>query len=256
MTCNANVSTVQLSGSLTNGTAGQVTWVTDCPEATFGDVESLQSTLSFRAVDTNQSAVTCQVVLTVNGQSCSSARIGASVCINDCKGVPNGSASFDRCGVCNGDGNSCLDCKTTSTKDVLFALDGFSASQHLITAQAAKIALKSAGKKDKTSIRQILSLSNITHNAQWTSVWSKFPPVITNCSNTSLCVTENRTGLIQEYRARAQTLRNFTSKILATMEGNRALKKKVVALNREASNLLEEALEAVNTFPATSSVCG
>jgi hypothetical protein len=31
----------------------------------------------------------------------------------DCKGTPNGTAKVDQCGVCGGDGKSCLDCKGT-----------------------------------------------------------------------------------------------------------------------------------------------
>ncbi len=87
-------------------------WSTTC-QGTLSPTTGKQTTFSTSA-PASGSSLSCSIKLSVSdgeySDSCY-ASVYVSACERDCKGVINGTATYDRCGVCGGDGTSCLDCK-------------------------------------------------------------------------------------------------------------------------------------------------
>jgi Domain of unknown function DUF11 len=87
-------------------------WTTDCSGAVFSSNTSATPSISLPALS-NGAPRQCTVSLTVSdGIKSSSCAQPLSVgsCQTDCANTPGGNATKDVCGVCNGDGKSCLDC--------------------------------------------------------------------------------------------------------------------------------------------------
>lgn len=91
-----------------------LTWETTCADSSLNVApNTFGASLTLTAPGLGD-AVDCQVSVTVEdefGQSeTCSAPVAVEPCDIDCLGDPNGDAVIDECGVCDGDGTSCLDC--------------------------------------------------------------------------------------------------------------------------------------------------
>jgi hypothetical protein len=88
------------------------TWKTTCPQASI--VSTANGVEVTYASEVNKVPSMCEVTATVSDGFSSvvvTHKTSILACSKDCKGVVNGTSLVDRCGVCGGDGNSCLDCK-------------------------------------------------------------------------------------------------------------------------------------------------
>jgi hypothetical protein len=95
-----------------NGNTLFYSWSTTCANASFDNAQSATPQLILMGPGLGSPA-NCSVTVTVSdllASSSASAPVSVTACTLDCAGVPGGAGSFDQCGVCNGDGTSCLDC--------------------------------------------------------------------------------------------------------------------------------------------------
>jgi cysteine-rich repeat protein len=135
----------------------------------------------------------------------------------DCNNQINGKAKVDRCGVCNGDGNSCLECTETSQVDKQIGLDGGARRQQEMVGSAlllASNAYKSIGKKlNKKFINQTAAQASQYHLEAWKVVW-EMPSTVLACGS-SFCVTVSQADKIESYRQNLGDLAALTKSVLA-----------------------------------------
>ena len=112
--CSNAPGALQLTSNVTRGDGDSVSysWVTNCPNGAFDDASSASPVLTFQTYTEIGIPVSCSAILSVtyNGvaQTSCEASVSVSECPRDCYGTINGTATYDQCGVCNGDGTSCL----------------------------------------------------------------------------------------------------------------------------------------------------
>lgn len=112
--CQGTLTKITLDGSASsdpNNNKLFYSWTTTC-NGTFDNAASARPQLTLTDPG-NGKRESCTVSLTVSdglSSSSCSASLDAEQCIYDCAGTPGGDGKVDICGVCNGDGKSCLDC--------------------------------------------------------------------------------------------------------------------------------------------------
>jgi hypothetical protein len=176
----------------------------------------------------------------------------------DCNNVVKGTASIDRCGVCGGDGNSCLGCQTVNLAPKLTILDGRAKEAENVT----KAALKSLRKlrKDTKTKKYILSMGKIANKLQfdnWVLVWTTIPTFNQNCENKVHCQTLYNTPNLEEYRVRAQELRQTTYDVIRRIRTVRKgkLTKIEKGYLKKADSIYEDAIKLSYTVPETHEEC-
>jgi predicted outer membrane repeat protein len=175
--------------------------------------------------------------------------------VSDCLGTPGGNAVVDRCGVCNGDGTSCLGCSSSDVTDKQFTLDGSAAGQKALIARLTKLYLKAGGSKVSANSFQVQA-EKLYQNA-WQLTWS-VPSVIVTCSNTQFCVTRDHSATIASYTADVNSLNDLATKIGKTISKktkNRSILNSAKSLQAKLAKLRKQGLSEAAKIPATSSSC-
>jgi hypothetical protein len=88
-------------------------WSTTCPNGVFENSNIANTTFRFNSESSAGKPTVCTVSLVVSDgylNSSFTTNVSVNSCNVDCKGVINGVAKIDQCGVCNGNGKTCLDC--------------------------------------------------------------------------------------------------------------------------------------------------
>lgn len=198
--------------------------------------------------------------------------------IKDCAGVINGSATLDRCGVCNGDGQSCVGCESINIEGDQLALD---LNANGLRNNVVKVhkQLLLAGNNAKLSKKELSSLNNYIKNANiqaenlyhqvWSKTYTSFPPVILSCA-ASFCVnvsTISDKAVIQAGNdgliALSKTAEIKVKAVLKTAKTNKAPKLKTVSdaattiskLVKEAINTGTNSKVALSKIPGSHSAC-
>jgi hypothetical protein len=138
---------------------------------------------------------------------------GAGVCA-DCAGTFGGAAVLDRCGVCSGDGLSCLGCTTNNIAPLLTTLDGGAKRQEALIRKILKGSEARANARTKQQIQKIRIDANRLHIRNWTIIWT-VPVNSTVCENRQLCVTTSNQAVITEYRGHSEELRLLGQQAIA-----------------------------------------
>lgn len=235
-------------------------WTTNCPEAIIDDPSSASPKLSFKALSSENIPTSCSVFLTVNntyGQSAScSAGVTVDQCDVDCNGVLNGGAIVDECGVCDGDGTSCLGCTEESQIKVLVALDSQGLAQaKYVKAVANKLLRdKRASKKSRALASAAIIDSAKLYNNNWSTTWT-LPKVIATCTNTQLCSTVDFSPLVADYVRNSDKLLNLLVKVVK--EYQQVSKSRLSGLKElNAGIKVRKSIERdVKTVGKVSSVC-
>ncbi len=168
----------------------------------------------------------------------------------DCNGVFNGNAVVDRCGVCGGDGTSCLQCANVNILSDQFVLDGRAASLKNLAEKVAAALRKAGAKKSVTNA--LKTSASASYNDAWVATWT-LPPAIANCQNAEFCVQSNHSDTLQAYQNSISDLTTLINNAL------NKLKKRGVNIDSYKKSLSKN-LKIINsttsTIPATSSFCG
>lgn len=173
----------------------------------------------------------------------------------DCAGVPNGGASVDHCGVCGGDGTSCLECKKVVMEGQLLALDGGAFGQEKV----AKKALKRLKAVDSTPATQEfvaaqLKMAQELYMANWTLTY-KLPGQIIDCEVSQFCLQVNLAPVFDTYNINAKKLRDIGANAVARL-------KKLGKFGKSEKKLLKDVQKSYNktqkhsaAFPKQTEAC-
>ena len=135
----------------------------------------------------------------------------------DCLGVPGGSAAYDRCGVCNGNGMSCLGCSELNLTPRLMAMDDGARRQKNQVQRAARMLSRVICRNDaknRAFIRKVRRSANNLYLKSWRHTWA-IPRVLEFCSNTLFCVQISHAGEVAAYNQTALRLRKTSKNVLA-----------------------------------------
>lgn len=174
----------------------------------------------------------------------------------DCLGVLGGTAVLDRCGVCNGDGTSCLDCESVDLTPIQFAVDGQGARQRALVRRIRNAIYRTADSaRQRAAANRLLVAADKEYLALWTDVWTSFPPVVQSCSNSQFCVSSDLTSqtdelvassqrFVQIMRAAARLLRKASNGTQTGLRYERAMQELHLANQ-----------DAIKSIPASQSTC-
>ena len=245
-------------------------WFHDC-----GDNATLNATDSSATLELGDPGIgkasMCSVTLTVFNDSqkvfCE-ADIFVEPCARDCKGeiIPATRSSaqqvavLDRCGVCDGDGTSCLDCESSLQTESLFELDGSAFQQRRLVQKAVGLLRKVTGQPiGKTTLTRAEEL----YISNWSLTWA-IPEVTLNCANKDLCSEVVTTSNIADYKINAEELRDIAvSKARKARKSNRSTglmrQRRVNKLARRiinrASKRFQDAIDTADGVDTTSDFC-
>jgi hypothetical protein len=118
----------------------------------------------------------------------------------DCAGVPFGSATPDRCGVCNGDGKSCVTCFEQDLAPISASLDGGAKKLEARIKVAARRLLKVKDtRRNQRFVKKMLDEAHRLQVINWVISW-QFPRVLTTCDNEQVCTFKSYQSNADEYR--------------------------------------------------------
>jgi hypothetical protein len=173
----------------------------------------------------------------------------------DCAGVPGGAAVLDQCGVCNGDGTSCLGCTSVTITDEQFSLDGQAGAQ-LSVIRRARAALVKAGasKAQRRTARRVLQEASSLYVRMWETTWA-LPSTVTTCTNAVLCQSADISQISVGFREDSETMVELLAEITGALKRITGNGRAGVRLTREMRALHQQNLGALAQIPATQSTC-
>lgn len=246
---------------------GDLQWTTDCPNGLI-DTSSGSPVLNFTTYTSQNIPVSCNVFLSVfdpqygTTSQCSGV-VNVGPCILDCQGnrVPPSSsqnaATFDRCGVCAGNGMSCINCKSEDQNARLLDLDG-SATRQLAQVSKASHLLNKKAQGNASAKRYAsaqLSSAKKLFNKQWTSLWANFPATTTACDASPFCTSISNSEPIEFYTANANEFHKITTRVINRLRKVTKDKSIGSSILKKSSKELKNSINGINSFPASSTAC-
>lgn len=165
---------------------------------------------------------------------------------------------IDRCGVCNGDGTSCLDCEETSILSSQFSMDSNALLQlqniRRQTKTLVRLAKGTSGEATAKQLQKSLNKdSKSLYQEAWTSTWT-FDSLQQQCTNQIFCVSVSNISTLDDYVQSVDALfdnaRKVNREIQRIKKGGKAKK-----LNRQARNAREAALASAALIPNSQDIC-
>ena len=273
LSCSSANTSLKLDGTLSSDpdtTAADLkfNWSSNCPGAQFDNATSSTPNLTFQTETTDGMPTSCQVSLSLNDGETSklcSAVVSVNPCQRDCKGVLNGQSTFDRCGVCEGDGQSCIECKDVQVQDLIIILDSRSRQLSNLSKSIGARIRKLRGKGTNLSRREndlIVETLAIYLNI-WTRVNTEIPTSFTQCANTQFCVQTSfdsvvqaiRTGLDRQLEIAKSLSTSYQKALLKKGTSSKAAKKKAQKILNKGVTYHSESLKSLEQVPLTSSRC-
>ena len=262
--CGIGEATVNLNGfgfALPEAGALSYNWTSNCPGEMFSDATAENTLLTFSSANPDNSPVACEVQLAVENAFASSVCTGivtVTNCIVDCEGILGGNASLDRCGVCEGNGNSCLGCTTTDLRTNLAEVENSYRTLSNLTIRAAKrIRKEQSTNRARRNAAKIRKAANALMNQNIAALLA-IPAAVTSCTNTQFCVSSsNVTELTAAATNSAASLSLFesTAARLAKVSKDRRAARAVKRLRAQAEVSNASAQNALSGIPASSSSC-
>lgn len=227
-------------------------WSTDCPNAVFSDDSAVAPTLTFDTF-VGDTPTACTVTLTIVDQYLQQASCQTSVsvgsCFRDCRGVINGPAREDNCGVCEGL-NECYQCEDTNINSIKFYVDGRSDDQMQNLKAAVRLRRSISGNKNYG--KDILAAGKVFYTQSWQLGWS-LPEVVQTCENTTLCQTISNQAFETQYLSNTDGLRNLTIQVLSGLNGrNSEESKSIKRIRKTANRLVREIATSLASIPDSS----
>lgn len=173
----------------------------------------------------------------------------------DCLGIQGGSAVVDLCGVCGGDGLSCLGCETVDIMNDQFALDGQALRQLKLIRKVRNLALSgNASKKQKASLDSITNQASKTYDDMWRTVWS-IERYIVSCTNIQICTAEDISGSTLSFQNNSQHLVNLMKDAVRVLRKSRKDRRIGAKYLSAINNLHQLNLQISAGIPQVKSNC-
>jgi len=242
-----------------NGTGSHVpadyTWDTDCLDGVIiPGQDPLLPFLRFTPYDQNQSPVSCKVYLFVDAGNGSTSQCESQVSTEPCDDCPNGR---DRCGVCEGDGTSCITCTDEDQTALILALDGNAANQLRKVSLASKN-LRRAG-RNRTDIVSFAKLeekkAKKLYDNQWKIAWVDLAPFTKQCDPSPFCVEVSNVTQISTYKFNASELHKATKRLIKKLRSLTGDKSAAAKLLKRSKLELSKSLKEIEQYPSSVSSC-
>lgn len=258
-TVSANLSGV---GSST-GSSFSYSWSTSCPGGSISSPDSLLTSISVPMTQLVGTSVSCSSTLTVRREA-DGATVSCPVplqfsgCPTDCEGTINGGALVDRCGVCSGDGNSCiLNCSGQQLRDRQILIDNLAAELRARVARIFRLSAKveRSNAERRARIRAV-SDANAAYLTAWRTGWS-LPSVVLTCTNAAVCSQSSLASKVDTYRtnvAKLLKLGDVGAKRLRARQSPR-LRSEIRREFRRLVNVHKSAVESAAQLPAANFIC-
>ncbi len=225
-------------------------WKTNCPQGSFDNAWVNPATLNLRTTANNGAPVSCQVSLTVNNSAraltCVSS-VTSSQCRYDCRGVLNGPATLDRCGVCQGDGQSCLNCSLVDIQAEQRAIDISAARARSSIQHAASILARSLplDRKARSLAKSVSKKSNAIYVETWQVAYTSLAGVMKVCANNSFCQSISNQSALGVLSGNAKKLTSLANSLLTYAN------RKSAQLNRSSFKRIKSHVEKARRYGVT-----
>lgn len=264
MPCAAPQISVQLQGQIPSSVAAtDITyeWHTDCLSGQFDDATSPAPVLTLKAFDQSKVPSSCMAQLTVRSLGSQAegscfAPVTVRGCPFDCLGQFNGTALYDRCGVCDGNGQSCLGCEPKEITAQLLGLDGNAATQNRLIHDTT-IVLEKAYPKNKSLKKfgvKIRATSSALYKQSWQLAWT-LPTVVQKCTNSVFCAEFSSAAVLDAFEKNARQFDKLIRDVAAKYLQITHNRKRATKLINQSKQLLAGSLAISSAVPRTTSHC-
>lgn len=174
--------------------------------------------------------------------------------------LPGDAAVNDRCGECNGDGQSCINCDSANQLEQLFKLDGNSFQQKRLVQKSVGLLRKVT---DSNTGSEYLNQAESLYFNNWALTWS-IPEVTVDCNASTFCTTVESNSNVKDYDANAVALRDLAISVARKARsknkstGNlyqRRVRKLTKRLIRKANSAYQEAISVSTNIDTTTDIC-
>ena len=134
----------------------------------------------------------------------------------DCAGTVNGSAVVDRCGVCAGDGLSCLQCTEVKTTSRVRTIRKEAARQKLLAEEGIKVLAKILGEPLDASSRKYIARLNGYAEANYSRIstlTTKISTTVLQCANVQICKKCSTLDVLTKIKAVSKESTKFAWRI-------------------------------------------
>ncbi len=174
----------------------------------------------------------------------------------DCKGVVNGHTLVDRCGVCGGDGTSCLGCTDVDIQQTQVVMDSGALAAKNVVDKLGK--LLTSYKKDKATKQYVNRVKSKAHRLYvdaWQLTYS-IPQVITTCSNTVFCAQSDNSKKVNDFNKNSAALKKLASDLSNKVKAaSRKGANKANTYLRQAKSIHNNNIAYSKTVPLIASSC-
>lgn len=164
----------------------------------------------------------------------------------------------DQCGVCNGDGTSCLGCTEVNILSTQFSMDGnaFLQFQNIRKLNRRLVRL-TRGTENATLAKKIRHRTNTNaedlYLSSWVATWS-FDSALQQCTNETLCVSVSSAPVLSTYVEAVDALYDTAARLSRKIK--KLAGKKSGKLLDAAATAQQDALSSAALIPSSQSLCG
>lgn len=173
----------------------------------------------------------------------------------DCEGVPFGTKILDRCEVCGGDGQSCLECNSKDITELLASMDGGAKEFEKVIGKILNRIKKLKG--DAKTAAFVKTTKAKVHTLQvrnWILSWT-IPRISTKCANLNFCIESSNSVFVEEYRTHENELNAIAVDALKRLAKAKATKAEVARHTKAVQKVHGENIGRLSQVPETQSVC-
>jgi hypothetical protein len=174
----------------------------------------------------------------------------------------------DQCGVCGGDGQSCLGCLDINISQFLFAMDGGAFKQLALNRKLARrITLLSRflesteRRSHRRFARRLGRQSQLRYDQAWRSTWS-LPQVNTTCENIIFCTLNDNSIFISAYNQSSFELQKLMRQAVRRANtvnrqagGAKSVRRWIRDIRVRGRAVYQQNIAISASVPATSSSC-
>ncbi len=177
-------------------------------------------------------------------------------CFRDCNGTLHGTAVLDRCGVCGGDGQSCLGCNEVNITDTQFALDGNALALRNAVHKASALLLKlNKAAANKEFVKAVRAQAGALYQDAWTKTWS-VPNVLNVCANQVFCVQTSNAGVVESLKSNSDSLLDLVNQVLKRIRAKtKSASRSKSKLSNGANKLHKDSYAKAGQIPLLASSC-